>query len=177
VFTEGGDVHYARLDPGADPQHGGWQSSNLSHTRDSAFNPTIATDGTGIYTAWEEHNGPDHSIRSRYSADGGRSWGEIRRVSDKNTQASTPNAAYSGTGGAFYVVWTVDTGEHYPHSEIWGRSFAPSTGDETRPGRLSRARGEALLPVVTAGPWRIAVAWQSRNAGPWRVSFVGGTFQ
>jgi hypothetical protein len=56
-------------------------------------------------------------------------------------------------------------------------AIEPESGAHSKPQRLSTQSGEAILPIVAAGPSAVSVVWQLRSRPDWRIYHIGGTIQ
>lgn len=169
VFQYERDIFYTRLDVG------GWSSGDISEsTGATSINPTIASDGTAIYTAWDEGVN-NHDIFYRRSPDGGRTWAPIDTLSETQDFASFPYAAHSGASGRVYIVWA-DATRARGRADIWLREVTTANGSVAKAERLIKMRGDSTLPVAAAGPSRVIVVWQDKTGGEWGLYAISGKF-
>jgi hypothetical protein len=168
TFEHDADIYYARFDGG------GWAVQNISESpRSRSYNPTITTDGTALYTAWEEGvNNPD--ILFRRSTDGGQHWSDIVVFSGTPAYASFPNTAYAASSQRVYIAWADATDSADGQPEIWFRTFDPGSGATSEPQRLTSMKGSSTLPIVAAGPNSAAIVWQDKSSGEWQIFHIDG---
>lgn len=168
VFQHGREIYYGRQ------EGSGWALQNISQSASvNSLNPTIASDGERLFVAWDENvNG--HDIQYRTSGDGGRSWSEPRAISNTPAFASFPSATFSTTSRRVLLVWSDATDAAPVQPEIWYTEFDLTTGALFGSQRLTYLSGQSTLPVVVAGPSRIAVTWQDRTAGGWQIFHLDG---
>lgn len=169
VFTYGDELYYARLEGNQ------WVNRDISESRGvNTYNPTIATDGVELYTAWDDAvNG--HDIRFRRSADGGQNWSNIVSFSDTPDFASYPNAVYSATRKRVYVAWGDANGQQYMQSRIWYREFDPASGATSEAQLVENQPGPAMWPVLFGARRQVALSWQDRSTSVWRALAQSGS--
>jgi hypothetical protein len=171
VFQHERDIFYARQ------EGGGWATSNLSQTRSTpSYNATIATDGAALYVAWDEGSN-NHDILFRRSPDGGRNWSEADGLSDTESFATFPYLAYAPAARRVYAVWSDVKNFKNKEPYVVFSAIEPESGAHSKPLRLSTQSGEAILPIVAAGPTTVSVVWQLRSRPDWRIYYIGGTIQ
>lgn len=100
-----GVFHMASTDGGAN-----WLNPVQIGTGD-ARRSDIATANGQVAVACEVISDGESVVFATKSADGGRTWSELKRLSDKGTTASYPRVV--GVGNDFRVFWTETTG-HQP---------------------------------------------------------------
>ncbi len=170
VFMSNNDITYARLEPT------GWVNRNISGSPgSSSLNPTITSDGTAIYAAWDE-NINDHDIQFARSQDGGQNWSGIVSFSGPPTAsfASFPSAVYSPTSQRVYVAWADDNLVGGRVTEIWYREFNPSDGTTTEAKRLTITPGASSRPDIAVGLGVAGITWQERDNNVLQVYAIQG---
>ncbi len=171
VFQHERDIFHARQEGGR------WAISNLSRTRSTpSYNATIATDGAALYVAWDEGSN-NHDILFRRSPDGGKSWSDVDGLSDTETFATFPHLAYASAARRVYAVWSDVRNFRNKEPYVVFSAIDPDSGGHTKPLRLSTQSGEAILPIVAAGPSAVSVVWQLRSRPDWRIYHIGGTIE
>ena len=171
VLYRENEVYYYRLESGY------WYSKNLS-TSGNIFsgNPTLTTDGTAIYVAWDEGvNG--HDIRFRRSVDGGQTWSSMITVSGTPEFASFPNVSWAPASRRVYIAWSDATGASDLHTEIWFREFDPVTGTSSGASRLTYQGGDSGWPMLASPATRAELVWQDKAPGFFQVYREAGQIQ
>jgi hypothetical protein len=168
IFQHERDTFYARRDPG------GWVVENIANSpKTPSYNPTITSDGTAIYAAWDEGDN-NHDVLFRRSADGGASWSAISGFSDSESYATFPNLTYAPSSRRVYAVWSdvknFDRNDPY----IMFAAYDPATDARTKPQRLVSQKGTAIHPVIAAGPSAVSVVWQYHSQSTWQIYHIGG---
>jgi hypothetical protein len=161
VFQRDREIYYARLEPT------GWVNQNISNSGGTtSLNPTVTSDGTGIYVAWDENvNG--HDVQFRRSVDGGQNWSEgFVPISDTSAFASFPYAA-AAPNGRIFISWADKSFTN--DLEIWFTEFNPQTKLFTAPKQISNQSGDSKISVVAVGKSRAEIVWDGKPGGLWQI--------
>lgn len=160
AFQRDREIYYARL------ESTGWVNQNISNSGGTnSLNPTITSDGTGVYVAWDENvNG--HDVQFRRSVDGGKNWSNIVAFSDTSAFASFPYAA-AASNGRIFISWADKSFTN--DLEIWFTEFNPKTGLTTPPVQVSNQPGDSKISVVAVGKRRAEIVWDGKPGGLWQI--------
>jgi hypothetical protein len=169
VFQHDRDIEYARRDAV------GWHHENIANSRrTSSYNPSITSDGSALYVAWEEADN-NHDILFRRSNDGGQSWQTIRDLSGSESYASYPNLFYNPASQRVYAVWSDVKNFNHNDPYVVFASYNVNDDTYTPAQRLAQQDGRAMHPSVAAGPNIVSVVWQFLGNSNWQLYHITGT--
>jgi hypothetical protein len=144
----------------------------------------ISADSAGnLYVTWDTQSGGDDIGWLAYSADDGRNWSRLQRVTPDTDRATHVVQVAGGQGGIAYVGWLAD--DSPSGYGLYLRAFSIRTGWLSAPVQVSRTYGNSSIwpgdtfglstePSLHTGPQagrpRVVVSWGSAVGGSGALS-------
>ncbi|MER3390502.1 MAG: cell wall-binding repeat-containing protein [Microcella sp.] len=131
-----------------------WSAAvTLSEAGQSAFNPSLVTDGTRLTVAWQRNDGSNDVIQSSSSTNGGATWSTPVTVSVAGQDARTPKLATDGN--TITATWSRSDGSN----NLIQASTSADGATWTAPATLSDTGSNAYIPQIVTDSEVITVVW------------------
>jgi hypothetical protein len=89
-----------------------WNSdTQLSNFHVTVYNPSVSVSGSGVHVVWADNHEGNFEIYYDRSADGGKSWESVTRLTNNTAVSFYPFVAASNTG--VHVIWQENRDGNY----------------------------------------------------------------
>ncbi len=147
---------------------------NISDNDNDSVYPQVASFGNNVYVTWEEsifdNNPLNYDVLLKTSSDGGRTFGDITKLSNKTGFSEHPQISVNGSN--VYVVWTDNSSSNRDTYLISSSDGGRTFGDVIN---LSNNAADSHNQEIDVVGNKVYVTWQDtqRNInGNSSISFV-----
>lgn len=167
VFQHDRDVYYGRKDAA------GWTTQNLTNTTGNTTNPRLATNGSILFTTWDDDApSSSHDVFAQYSSDGGTTWSSPIGIAQTPGNGASAFMAWSPITNRIYIVFEDSTNGNGGKPEIYAREMDTS-GSLSNTVRLTCEDGDSNLPIIATSGNQAQVVWQNSINATRQVFTVG----
>jgi hypothetical protein len=153
--TGNGDIYFRVSDDSGDHFR---NIKNLGTTRESSSEPQIASDGNNVHIVWRDESTGDGNIYFRKSANYGKNFDEIEKLS--NVNASSSDLQVSTYQNNLYIIWTQST---FNNMKIFFESSRNLGSDFYNSVDLSGNLTSSYYPRLDISQGNIYVVWRDGN--------------
>jgi hypothetical protein len=140
----------------------GWITKRLTYTSGASYHPAIVVNGLNIYIVWQDHTPGVSQIYFIRSADGGKHWKSVKKLTTKASIACT-DPVIAVNGSSLYVTWTA---EDILYEQWWLGFMKSADGGATWSAAKNPSDiwGSSWSPQIAVNGSNIYIVWDEGNA-------------
>ncbi|MFA7360159.1 MAG: T9SS type A sorting domain-containing protein [Candidatus Kapaibacterium sp.] len=144
--------------------------TRMTNNGANSYSPTIACSGSNVHVVWMDQRDGNLEMYYKRSTDGGTTWGQDTRLTNKTVDSWNPSIAVSGSN--VHVVWQ-DTRDgnfeiYYKRSTDGGINWGADT-------RLTNATSVSYSSSIACSGLNLHVVWRDERNANWEVFYKRST--